>query len=306
MTLDRTGGRNPNLGFGHVPPKQKTLARYTDASRHVISLLSGGAPNEKTLDAISEVKGLCNRILREDQSDWVVVWLWMGLPSRVRLKWMADDLPDFRSAFKEDDLAEQSNIAERLQRAGLLTALTYFIHEDEPPEEEGWGYLYLLSTRSDRDLLKIGQTGRDVLKRVEEINRATGVVEPLSARRVWRVRNPSDCEKAVHSLLASYRVRSDREFFCLPMSKAAGIIETHLRSSDSKMRIRGHVKRVFSERKFGFIETDGIDYFFHASEVRNPSFEELAVGDEVSFDRLDTTLGLAAADIQKSKTGSAN
>jgi len=299
MTLDRRNGRNPNLGFGMVPPKPVKLDAYTTAAQQLLDVLSGGPATADTPASVSEVKGLCNRILREDQPDWALVWLWMGLPSKLRLKWIVADLPALRQACLADDPAEQSYIVERVQRAGLMTALSYFVKHDEPPQEPGMGYLYLLSTRADRKLLKIGQTTRDVPKRVEEINRATGVVEPLSPRRIWRVRDPVETEKRVHELLADYRVRSDREFFRLELSEAAPKIEQYLRDIDGKMRLRGAVEKIFPDRRYGFIRADDLDYFFHASEVRNPNFSTLQEGDHVSFDRLDTSFGLAAADIQR-------
>ena len=298
MTLDRTKGRNPNLGFGMVPPKPPRQERYNIAARHVLDLLNGAETDEHSLDAASEVKGLCNRILREDQPDWVVVWLRMGLPSLRRLSWMANDLPNLRQAIKDDDRGKQSWVAERLQRAGLATALEYFLGGDEPPEEPGMGYLYVLSTRTERGLLKIGQTRRDVLKRVEEINRATGVVEPFSPRRVWRVRDPIETEKQVHALLNAHRVRKDREFFRISLPEASSRIEHHLRSVDGKVRSRGTIKHFFEDRGYGFIRSDGLDYFFHASELRMSDSSGLNDGLAVSFDRLDTSFGPAAADVQ--------
>jgi cold shock CspA family protein len=47
----------------------------------------------------------------------------------------------------------------------------------------------------------------------------------------------------------------------------------------------GRIKKLVSERGFGFIEADGIDMFFHIKGVsRGTFFNQLAVGDEVSFD----------------------
>ncbi|MCY4260606.1 MAG: hypothetical protein OXC91_10130 [Rhodobacteraceae bacterium] len=103
-TLNREQGRNPNLGFGMVPPKPATLSRYLHSAQNVVDILFGSEPNENALDSISETKGLCNRVLREDQPDWVVVWLRLGLPNRRRLRWMARDLPILRQAVKEGDV----------------------------------------------------------------------------------------------------------------------------------------------------------------------------------------------------------
>jgi cold shock CspA family protein len=297
-TLNREQGRNPNLGFGMVPPKPKTLSRYLRSAQSVLGFLFDAEPTTETLDAISEVKGLCNRVLREDQPDWVVVWLRLGLPSKRRMKWMAGDLPKLRQAVKEGDVDGYEGISEKLLRAGLGTALKFFVDDDEPPPEDGRGYLYLLSTRSDRNLLKIGQTQRRVLKRVEEINRATGVVEPFSPRNIWFVKDPVSFEREVHKLLSEYRVRIDREFFRLDLSEASRKINELLRSMGVEARVSGRVKSALSDKGFGFIEADGSDYFFHVSELRGLEFQDLQTGDEVTFCRLDTRLGLAAAEVR--------
>jgi cold shock CspA family protein len=303
MTLDRTQGRNPNLGFGMVPPSASRMDRYQEAAQVVLRSLSGDADEAAILDAISEVKGLCNRIIREDQPDWMLVWLWMGLPERRRLKWMAYDLVAYRAAHKERDAAQASYVAERLQRAGLMTALNYFLKQDEPPVEEGMGFLYLLSSRQNKQLLKIGQTRREIIKRVDEINRATGLVEPLSVRHLWRVRDPVSVEREVHQLLAQHRVRVDREFFLMEFRDAVRTIDEYLAAADATVRRRGVVKRVFPERGFGFLTSEDIDFFIHASEVADDQFQHLAVGDPVTFDRLDTSFGLAAAKVVRLATG---
>lgn len=298
-TLNRERGRNPNLGFGMVSPKPATMERYIRSATEIHELLFGAEPTEETVTSISDVKGLCNRVLREDQPDWVVVWLRLGLPNKRRLKWIASDLPVLREAVKSDDREVYLRISDRLLRAGLGSALKFFVEGEEPPTEGGRGYLYLLSTRSDRSLLKIGQTTRCVLKRVEEINRATGVVEPFSPRKIWYVSDPVACERAVHELLREYRVRIDREFFRMEFDEANGKIDSLLRSSGAEVRRRGRVSKFFAEKGYGFIADNDSEYFFHISELQQIRPEEVLVGGEVTFDLLDTRLGLAAADIQK-------
>lgn len=47
----------------------------------------------------------------------------------------------------------------------------------------------------------------------------------------------------------------------------------------------GEIKRLIKQRGFGFIRHDETreDLFFHASEVVNAKFEDLAPGDRVAF-----------------------
>lgn len=47
---------------------------------------------------------------------------------------------------------------------------------------------------------------------------------------------------------------------------------------------QGKIKRLVSDRGFGFIETDHDDIFFHHSEVQGVTFEELQEGQEVEYE----------------------
>jgi CspA family cold shock protein len=46
---------------------------------------------------------------------------------------------------------------------------------------------------------------------------------------------------------------------------------------------QGTIKKVVSDKGFGFIETDGDDVFFHCSVVEEGVFEQLQVGQRVEF-----------------------
>lgn len=47
---------------------------------------------------------------------------------------------------------------------------------------------------------------------------------------------------------------------------------------------QGKIKKVVSEKGFGFIEGERGDLFFHHSEVQGVTFEELRVGQTVEFE----------------------
>ena len=50
--------------------------------------------------------------------------------------------------------------------------------------------------------------------------------------------------------------------------------------------MNGTIKRLVSEKGFGFIATsDGTEYFFHQSGCTSPSFDELREGQSVTFDK---------------------
>lgn len=47
--------------------------------------------------------------------------------------------------------------------------------------------------------------------------------------------------------------------------------------------IHGQIARIFPEDRFGFIESNGTDYYFSDANVVHPSFDELDIGMDVQF-----------------------
>lgn len=62
----------------------------------------------------------------------------------------------------------------------------------------------------------------------------------------------------------------------------------------------GTIKRV-TDKGFGFITPDGEekDVFFHMSSLVNVSFDELRVGDKVSFETEDSDKGPRAVNVSR-------
>ena len=60
----------------------------------------------------------------------------------------------------------------------------------------------------------------------------------------------------------------------------------------------GIVKRIRHEKGFGFIlGSDGKEYFFHMTALKNIRFEQLEVGSEVEFEDVMADKGLRAEEI---------
>jgi len=100
-----------------------------------------------------------------------------------------------------------------------------------PTDDGVQGYIYILSERSQPDLLKIGMTTRSVEERVKEINGATGVAVPFGVRAVWRVHDPKRAESDLHALLHEFRLRNDREFFRMRFNDALDAINDYIKST---------------------------------------------------------------------------
>jgi len=65
--------------------------------------------------------------------------------------------------------------------------------------------------------------------------------------------------------------------------------------------MEGTIKTLISDKGFGFITVDGEekDLFFHRNELKEISYEELKVGDRVSFEKADSEKGPNAVGIAR-------
>jgi len=61
--------------------------------------------------------------------------------------------------------------------------------------------------------------------------------------------------------------------------------------------MEGKIVRLVAEKKFGFIQAGKEDYFFHQSALKNARFEDLSVGQEVTFEDEESDRGKRAADV---------
>ncbi|MBI2626393.1 MAG: cold shock domain-containing protein [Candidatus Nealsonbacteria bacterium] len=65
--------------------------------------------------------------------------------------------------------------------------------------------------------------------------------------------------------------------------------------------MEGTIKTLISDKKFGFITVDGEerDLFFHGNELKDVKYEDLKVGDRVSFEKADSPKGPNAVNVNR-------
>ena len=226
-------------GFGMSPPKPPTQRERIEACEvfiETISSLEVPQATKTVLDAASVVKGLFNRVVREDQWDWFTVCRQLGYPSRGICDVIAKEIATFRTATKDGDREGWVTARTNLHRLPVRKCLDVFRGKARIVEESGAGWVYILSTRENPDLLKIGMTTRTVEQRVTEINGATGVAIPFGVRRCWRVCDPQKAERLIHTTLAEHRLRNDREFFRVRYADAVKILDHEIRISGLEIR----------------------------------------------------------------------
>jgi CspA family cold shock protein len=65
--------------------------------------------------------------------------------------------------------------------------------------------------------------------------------------------------------------------------------------------MEGTIKTLIADKGFGFITVDGEekDLFFHKNELKGVNYEELKVGDRVSFEKADSEKGPNATNVAR-------
>jgi hypothetical protein len=86
------------------------------------------------------------------------------------------------------------------------------------------GHIYVLQNTSVPGIFKIGFTERSVVDRLNEINKATGVITPWQIRDFWFTQNPYAAEQEIHDRLDEYRVENNREGFAVNFMVARDVI----------------------------------------------------------------------------------
>lgn len=220
-------------GFGNAPLKPSTEKKNRSSIENLLAIIDREIlpdPTPYRLESISTVKGLFNRTLRQDQWDWYTVWTLLGRPSRGTASKSVKALVDLRASIK-DGQDEAFKFAVKVLRNSKAASCLKTYLDGGPTDDDVQGYIYILSERSQPELLKIGMTTRSVEERVKEINAATGVAVPFGVRAVWRVHDPKQAESDIHALLDEYRLRNDREFFRMRFNDALDAINTYIKST---------------------------------------------------------------------------
>ena len=270
-----------------APISSRMRERYDSAVQSVSDFIEGELRlDEVPSESFSELKGMFNRCVRQDQWDWFTVYSELERPSIPRIRRIAEELTVLRRACLEVSDQSITVSIERLSQLGLRELLRSYQRKPQVTHSSNKsGWLYVLSTREQPALLKIGMTRRSVEERVKEINSATGVPIPFSARSVFSVNDARDAERRVFENLDSFRIRSDREFFQVPYEKAIRAIKECLSEFGLLKRPNGSLAWLDHERGYGFIDYDGGQtVFLHFSEVEVGKVNHLMKGTNLEFD----------------------
>lgn len=219
-------------GFGMAPLKNNIEIKNRFCIKQVQNLLNNCSTlsSAEIAESISTVKGLFNRIIKQNQWDWFTINMYFDYPTNKDIRIIISALTLLRQSIITDNFDTRQKSIIQLQNTNFMLYCKNYLNYDES-KDTSEEYIYILSRREEPDILKIGMTTRNIKKRVNEINSATGVLYPYSARKVYKVKNCRQVEKDIHNILQNYRIRTDREFFKIPFREACHIIDTYLNSS---------------------------------------------------------------------------
>lgn len=100
--------------------------------------------------------------------------------------------------------------------------------------EGGKGYVYILTSKGQSGICKIGSTERTPEIRVKEVNQATGIVLPWELYDAFPCNSPRVVELLVHKALDHVRISKQREGFFIDPEKAKELILKILKEQKSE------------------------------------------------------------------------
>lgn len=220
-------------GFGMAPLKSNTEYKNRKAVYTIYKILIKESLNHSDyLDDISIFKGMINRCIKQDQWDWFTVYSMFYYPDINYLKRILPKVIELRRYIKENNNDKLEKLIQYLNENSVKELCLEYLNCDKKNYYKDVQYIYILSTRQDNETLKIGETTRNVEKRIKEINSSTGVLRPYSARGIFKVTDSRLAEKLIFEKLKDYRIRKDREFFNISYYKAKSIIDDVLKENN--------------------------------------------------------------------------
>jgi hypothetical protein len=115
--------------FGAYPISDRMRPRYNRAARALLGLFAGEPANAESLNAVSEAKGMYNRILRRDQWDWLSVYKALNRPTTLEASQVVQWLIELRAILLDSKIQEAERFLHmgpaQVVRKGLENALMY-------------------------------------------------------------------------------------------------------------------------------------------------------------------------------------
>lgn len=172
--------------------------------------------------------------------------------------------------------------------AAVLASLQTFLSYSERAERHRITSARYASVRRQLELL----AGNEYLPSSEIDNRLVAVQQALDSCAESAPHVPQAIEHRVTHEFDDTRKVTGKQLINPPNPREKA------NSECSKRTHTGTISKKF-ENGYGYIQKDGKEFFFHSNEVIGISFEELRVGDTVTFSITESPDGLVAVDVAR-------
>jgi len=119
---------------------------------------------------------------------------------------------------KDSFMKELNSFIEKTDKELRKIELIQRARKKSKEKFENVGYVYVLSNKAYPKIYKIGSTYSLPEERAEELT-GTGHLMPFKVESQIKIKSAEYYEKKIHSILSSYRVKQNREFFELDLDK---------------------------------------------------------------------------------------
>lgn len=238
-------GNGRSRGFGMRDNWGAYEVRIQAAAALVTRILRAGTmpePTQEVLDAFSTIKGLFNRIHRQDQFDWFVTLVRLGYPTDKRSRTIGNVLGQCRTAVRDGDEAAWKRAREVTRLLKVRRSLAVLRGRRALVDVEGYGFVYLMSNLDDRDLLAVGVTERPILEEAAIVNAGVDY-HPMGVRAVWWVADVAEAREMLAGLTEGL-VREDDGRYETNFRWFQAVVDRALADADLSVDPLGFLMRV--------------------------------------------------------------
>lgn len=152
-------------GFGMAPLKNNIEIKNRFCIKQVQNLLNNCSTlsSAEIAESISTVKGLFNRIIKQNQWDWFTINMYFDYPTNKDIRIIISALTLLRQSIITDNFDTRQKSIIQLQNTNFMLYCKNYLNYDES-KDTSEEYIYILSRREEPDILKIGMTTRNIKK----------------------------------------------------------------------------------------------------------------------------------------------
>lgn len=229
--MDKMMKKIKSVHFGISPLKAKTEYANREAVYQVRQYLTNQITTVEDIKLeISIVKGLFNRILRQDQWDWFIINTYFDYPYINDLAFIANHLNRLRISIRDNKTEEIDRVKKALWLSRCITYLDNYLGY-KPGLGTDTDYIFILTCSQTKDVLIIERGIREVQSKIKQANSGRDDGYEFFAYKGYKVKDSVLAEQLIYKELEQYRMTEDSGLFKVYCSQASKIIDTCLKEN---------------------------------------------------------------------------